>query len=756
MSSKSNSRPLDDYNGWADFWRHNIGVNVIPADTRNKTTSIPWSSWQNKPIPEEDHNEWKATGAFNKGMAIIVGKVWHREDKKELYLTFIDIDKIQAINEICSRNGKDITLEQMAQKTLVEQHKDNLGKAHMYFYSPVPFSNKGPDALIGIEVKGLGEHGLAFCCPSIHQAGHPYQIIGTTQPVILNTKQAGEMMQHINRICLKFGIQYLVKDSKFNRLKPMIQRLVIDQTLRIPKGERHHTLLSTANSLLIRHLDKRKKTEERLKDFFIHINNTLCDPGHLPEREINTIWKDALDFAKTSKQNNQAKGWEEEETSIIEQASEDIRNMYKFVTIAESRNILYYKDGVYIPGGEVLIEKEAERLFGYELSNKDLAEIKGHIMRKTYRSRTEFDIDLNVINMKNGLYDILTGEFKAHDPDYLSINQIPIVYNPAAKPKLFGKFLSEILYPSEIRTAIELMAYTFYRDDPYELYCILIGIGANGKSVFTALLTALHGQKNVSNVTLDSLINNRFAVADLENKNVNIDTELSSANIKNIAILKKLTGKQPIRIERKNQHAYDTKLYAKLFFNANKMPETSDYSDAHFRREIILSFPNQFEDKPGEDDKSKEKSKADPNLINKLTTEQELSGIFNILMVALRRILSSSNKIHLNQKTIQERREKHELIRDPIAAFIKDAIDEASTESDYVRKEDLYEAYRKFCKYHNLPIEQKETFGKIVKNKHRFIEGREASGGRKTTWKGVRLIKWINTDPKQETLMIEE
>jgi hypothetical protein len=49
------------------------------------------------------------------------------------------------------------------------------------------------------------------------------------------------------------------------------------------------------------------------------------------------------------------------------------------------------------------------------------------------------------------------------------------------------------------------------------------------------------------------------------------------------------------------------------------MPETSDYSDAHFRREIILSFPNQFEDKPGGGEESKGKSRADPNLINKLT-----------------------------------------------------------------------------------------------------------------------------------------
>jgi len=437
----------------------------------------------------------------------------------------------------------------MAQKTLVEQHKDNLEKAHMYFYSPMPFPKKGADGVIGIEVKGSGEHGLAFCSPSIHQDGHPYQIIGTTEPVVLNTKQAREMMQHINRICLKYGLEYFEKDSKFSRLKPMIQRVIINPTLRIPKGERHLTLLSTADSLLIRHLGKRKKTEEQLKDFFIQINDRLCDPEPLPENEISTIWKDALDFAKTIKQKTgdpkNIGGGYQEKSNIIEEASESIRSTYKFITIEESKDILYYKDGVCILGGEVLIEKEAEELFGYELSNKVLAEIKGHIMRKTYCSRTEFDADLTIINMKNGLYDIQKGEFKQHNPEYLSTNQIPIIYNPAAKPKLFGKFLSEVLYSAEIRTAIELMAYTFYRDDPYELYCILIGIGANGKSVFTAILTALHGHNNVSNVTLDSLINNRFAVADLENKNVNIDTELSSATIKDIAILKKLTVDSP-------------------------------------------------------------------------------------------------------------------------------------------------------------------------------------------------------------------
>lgn len=64
-----------------------------------------------------------------------------------------------------------------------------------------------------------------------------------------------------------------------------------------------------------------------------------------------------------------------------------------------------------------------------------------------------------------------------------------------------------------------------------------------------------------------------FALSDLENKDVNIDNELAGQTIKEVAVLKRLTGgsRQRIRIQSKNQRAYDTMLYAKLFFNANAM-----------------------------------------------------------------------------------------------------------------------------------------------------------------------------------------
>ncbi len=82
-SSPSAPTTINDY---ADFWRYQIGVNVIPADTQNKKPVVPWDQWQDKPISDELHNQWKEQGKFSKGIALIPGKVWHIET---IYLIYI-------------------------------------------------------------------------------------------------------------------------------------------------------------------------------------------------------------------------------------------------------------------------------------------------------------------------------------------------------------------------------------------------------------------------------------------------------------------------------------------------------------------------------------------------------------------------------------------------------------------------------------------------------------------------------------------
>jgi putative DNA primase/helicase len=505
-------------------------------------------------------------------------------------------------------------------------------------------------------------------------------------------------------------------------------------------NNRHEALLRVMESLLSRNgnilaLDK-------IKDLASDWNNKHCFPP-LNDNEFQKQWKCAAKFVSNgNKGKDSTKGSKSKYTGyIISAATESIINRHTFLTLEESKEILYYDSGVYVQGGEVIIEKSAENLFGYRLANRHLAEIKGHIMRRTYHKHSELDSDVNIINLKNGLYNIPTGEFKQHTPDHLSVSQKPILYNQAAKAKLFGTYLSQVLYPLEIRTAVEVMAYTLYRENPFEIISKLFGYGANGKSVFTGLLTAIHGVKGTSNVPLSSMLKDEFALSDLEDKCVNIDTELSAANIRDTAILKKLTGRQPTRIQRKHQRAYDTLMYAKLFFSANKIPETEDNSDAYFRRVIIISFPNRFEDGRG----------ADPNLLKKLTTEEEMSGILNILLPALRRLLKKG--IFVIEKTIEQRREKHELAVDPIGCFVREAVSEDSVESDRTTKESLYRAYKCFCNKHSLAIESKENLGKILKNKHNFQDGRESTGERRTVWKGLKLCATYNLEEEQQMIL---
>lgn len=126
-------------------------------------------------------------------------------------------------------------------------------------------------------------------------------------------------------------------------------------------------------------------------------------------------------------------------------------------------------------------------------------------------------------------------------------------------------------------------------------------------------------------------------------------------------------------------------MHAKLFFNTNSISETVDQTPAYYRRQVIISFPNTFEGT----------GREDPFYLQKITSKEELSGIFNVLMIALRRLLRRKG-LYLNEKTIAERREKAERETNPIKAFFDEAILPESVEHDKVTKEDMYDAYVKY------------------------------------------------------------
>lgn len=516
-----NNNATNHINELADFWFYTIGVNVIYGDSKNKRPLVRWKKYQSRTVSVEEFEQWKKENQFQHGLFIIPGKVW-RGEHQDKYLVVIDCDQEKGMKKLLWFFGTDINLRDLYKETIVVQHKDQLDKGHLYFYSSIPFKRKTSDDILSIEIKT--NHDVVCVPPSIHKNGERYLIMGSFIPKLLTEEESLDLLNHIHNICKKNQVKYFDNShGRFDhKITNMIKTLQIDTNVKIAEGTRHKNLLYIANSLLWTHKNNPKISEKRLREFFFEINNKLCTKPS-PDEEVKRVWKYTLNHInKYNEFNSQSTSTNNiDKNSLIRDGSEEILSKYNFATIEETKEILYYQNGVYLKGGETIIEKEAEKLFGYAIRNSHINEIRGHIMRRTFVKSCEFDNVLNIVNLKDGLYNIKEDKLESHAPTYYSRNQKPIHFIPKAKPQLFGKFLSEVLHPHEIRTAIEMMAYTFLRDNPYEIYCILIGKGANGKGVFTGIISILHGLQNIGNVSLESILNERFALADLENKNVN-------------------------------------------------------------------------------------------------------------------------------------------------------------------------------------------------------------------------------------------
>jgi hypothetical protein len=300
-------RILNDY---ADYWHSEIGSNPLPADTKNKRIYVSWGEYHDKSMPVEVHEAWKHKGEYNNGIAVMTGRIYKGKNEGKS-LVGLDCDNKKGIDEICNSFGfKDIN--ELSNWTRVEQHQDNLNKAHIYIIATKPFKNKGRDPkkvesellneIPAIEVKC--ERQIMFTAPSMHENGaYPYEILGTKEPVLCD-----ECESLINNIFKKYNIQYLQQqqsDENNNKIldQPLRQLIIMLDIphgfqYRILEGSRHSTMLSFANSLLLKYKYDHNITQDNLKDFFIHVNNKLCSPPLHQNELINSIWRDALQFSK--------------------------------------------------------------------------------------------------------------------------------------------------------------------------------------------------------------------------------------------------------------------------------------------------------------------------------------------------------------------------------------------------------------------------------------------------------------------------
>lgn len=120
-----------------------------------------------------------------------------------------------------------------------------------------------------------------------------------------------------------------------------------------------------------------------------------------------------------------------------------------------------------------------------------------------------------LINLRNCTLQIMpNGEIKQqafNQKDFL-MYCLDYDYNPDFKCPIFTKYLDRVLPDKQSQTVLqELIGSIFIKNINLEKIGILLGSGANGKSVLLKIITAMLGNQNISQMDLKSLTTDRNA-----------------------------------------------------------------------------------------------------------------------------------------------------------------------------------------------------------------------------------------------------
>ena len=407
------------------------------------------------------------------------------------------------------------------------------------------------------------------------------------------------------------------------------------------------------------------------------------------------------------------------------------------------QQILMYKDGWYQPFDDRyylnLIEIQIKDfLNGRRGVAKEILEtLKDNLHKK----EQQVNIDPNLINVKNGMFNINTNKLLPHSPQYLSTFQIAANYDPNAKCPQFEKFLNEILICEKtlkpdkelIKFIQQFVGYCLYTKIHIHECVMFYGNGRNGKSVLIFVISELF-KGLVSQVHFEDIGEDKFATADLAGKLVNVSTEFSVNARLQDGRIKGIIAGDVLRAERKHQPAFDFRPIAKHIIPTNNLPQSRDKSLGFFSRFNVIPFHRTFlpqeeiDDLPEDDELQRTILLRDPSLEDKL--KQEIDGILLLAIQGLKNLLKNNGFCHSMQ--VQKYKDIFKIRSTSVESF-----SEKRLEVDYTHDEELQKVYKKYieyCKEYGIPPETNRRFSTALRNLGYIVEPGTAN---------VRFVKGV-------------
>lgn len=479
------------------------------------------------------------------------------------------------------------------------------------------------------------------------------------------------------------------------------------------------------NSTMFAHLMAYKNRGASEKDIEIAANliNTYVFKQPMSEEELNKIVENTKKYeAQEGFENPYIIYSEKGKPSQINSRAVCDYFVNRGDTFVVGSECYQYRDGVYVESSSSIRNTIKDMIACDNLINQTkIMETYRLIIDDTriQRSALELNSYKNLINFKNGVWDIENKKLIPHDSKYLQTIQIPHEvgeYKPFTETRLYKFFRKTKLPKEDVKMILRYIAYCMTTDYGLKTFMVLVGQSNTGKSVLIRFVESLVGRQNTSALSMHEL-NMRFYPAQLYGKLLNSCADNKTLPLSSIENLKKITGGDQIMHEKKGKEPFFFVSFAKLLFSFNQLPlQLEEKSNAFYKRMRVLFMNNELF--------------LNNEYVDDLCSDESIEEVIPYLLSLLP--LKEIPRTKMSDSCVEALRQDS----DSIHAFIKSECELG--EDLYISKDVLFQSYADFCVTNGRESHKKQGFMRAMRS-NGFIEIRDKD--RKYCWKGIGLKK---------------
>jgi hypothetical protein len=206
------------------------------------------------------------------------------------------------------------------------------------------------------------------------------------------------------------------------------------------------------------------------------------------------------------------------------------------------------------------------------------------------------------VNFMGGAYDILKSEEIVPTPAHFWKPPIPWKMGDSTETPIIDGLVADWVDDKDTQLGLlEAACYPVFNGYPIPALIMLIGHGRNGKSQYCKIVQKFVGEMGCTAYDLHKLESSRFEASSLYQMRAGIADDIGRRKLTDTGNLKMLVDGATYNFEFKGKDPISAKSTAKLFANANAMPDTNDNSDGFNRKVKMIEFVKEFEEVEGGD-----------------------------------------------------------------------------------------------------------------------------------------------------------